>query len=225
MIHIKKKIPACDPALVAALAEQSSATLHEAMGRIGALDMSIKPIARGMKLCGRAVTVCCHTADNIMLIKAASMIKPGDILVVNTGRGYFSGPFGEVLAVECQTRGIGGIVFDGPVRDSKELIEMGIAVFSAGLSIFGTSKATLGTINHPISFGGQIVYPGDIILGDDDGLVVIRHDEAQWALEQARKRVEKETAVIKRLKAGESLFDIYNYQKVFDALGCVEEED
>jgi 4-hydroxy-4-methyl-2-oxoglutarate aldolase len=75
-----------------------------------------------------------------------------------------------------------------------------------------------------MSFGGQVIYPGDIVLGDDDGMVVIRHDEAQWALEQARKRVEKESAVIKRLKAGESLFEYYNYQKVFDALGCVEEE-
>lgn len=225
MVHVIKNIPSCDASVIEALSQQSSATVHEAMGRIGALDMNIKPIARGMKLCGRAVTVGCHTGDNLMLIKAVSMIKPGDVLAVNMGRGYFSGPFGEVLAVECMARGCGGLIFDGPVRDSRELIEMGINVFSSGLSIFGTSKATLGTINHPITIGGQIVCPGDVLLGDDDGVVVIKNADAKKALELSQARVEKEEAVIKRLRAGESLFDIYGYQKVFDALGCVEEQD
>lgn len=224
MVHIVKKVSHCPKELLEAYAGQATATVHEAMGLRGAVDPSIKPIARGMKICGSALTVQCHSGDNLMLVKAISMIRPGNVIVADMGMIVHSGPFGEVLATECQARGAAGLMVNCSVRDSQELIEMAFPVFSNGLCVFGTAKATLGTINHPISFGGVIVNPGDLILGDDDGVVVIPQSEAWEVLSAAEKRTAKENAVKERLKSGESLFDLYGYQKIFDELNYVEED-
>jgi 4-hydroxy-4-methyl-2-oxoglutarate aldolase len=224
MTHIKKHIPTLSEALRNAYLNQSSATVHEAMGRRGAMDMSIKPLVRGMKVCGRAITVQCHPGDNIMLIKAVSMGGQGDVIVCNMERQN-EGPFGEVLAAECVTRGIVGLVTTSAVRDGDAIVKLNFPVFSAGLCIAGTAKATLGTINHTISCGGVLISPGDIILGDSDGVVIVPLAEAEDILEKAEAREKNEAAIMQRLYNGESLFTIYGYQKVFDALGCVEETD
>lgn len=223
MVHIIKNVPRCNDDLLQAFTDQASATVHEAMGRRGAMNPTIKPIAKGMRVCGRALTVRCHAGDNIMLVKAISMAKHGDVIVADMGRIISSGPFGEVLATECVVKGIAGLVATGSIRDSREIIAMGFPVFCANLSICGTAKATLGTINHPISCGDEIVRPGDIILGDDDGVVVIPPEEASEILLTVRQRTAKEKAVMERLRAGESLFNIYGYQKVLDSLNCKEE--
>lgn len=223
MPHIIRDIPRCDPALLRAYEGQAAATVHEAMGRRGALDPAIKPLAADMTVCGRALTVRCHTGDNLMLVKAVSMAGPGDVIVADMGSAVASGPFGEVLAVECMARGAAGLVVSCTVRDSREIIRMGFPVFSAGLCVRGTAKATLGTINHPICIGGEIVRPGDLIVGDADGVVVVPLEEAPDILRLAEERTAKEAAVMDRLRAGESLFDIYGYQRVFDSLHCVEE--
>ncbi|WP_308754077.1 4-carboxy-4-hydroxy-2-oxoadipate aldolase/oxaloacetate decarboxylase [uncultured Anaerotruncus sp.] len=223
MPHIIRDVPRCDPALLRAYEGQAAATVHEAMGRRGALDPAIKPLAADMTVCGRALTVRCHTGDNLMLVKAVSMAGPGDVIVADMGSAVASGPFGEVLAVECMARGAAGLVVSCTVRDSREIIRMGFPVFSAGLCVRGTAKATLGTINHPICIGGEIVRPGDLIVGDADGVVVVPLEEAPDILRLAEERTAKEAAVMDRLRAGESLFDIYGYQRVFDSLHCVEE--
>ncbi|WP_302549939.1 4-carboxy-4-hydroxy-2-oxoadipate aldolase/oxaloacetate decarboxylase [uncultured Anaerotruncus sp.] len=223
MTHIRRDVPRCDPALLRAYEGQAAATVHEAMGRRGALDPAIKPLAADMTVCGRALTVRCHTGDNLMLVKAVSMAGPGDVIVADMGSAVASGPFGEVLAVECMARGVAGLVVSCTVRDSREIIRMGFPVFSAGLCVRGTAKATLGTINHPICIGGEIVRPGDLIVGDADGVVVVPLEEAPDILRLAEERTAKEAAVMDRLRAGESLFDIYGYQRVFDSLHCVEE--
>lgn len=223
MTHIRRDVPRCDPALLRAYEGQAAATVHEAMGRRGALDPAIKPLAADMTVCGRALTVRCHTGDNLMLVKAISMAGPGDVIVADMGSAVASGPFGEVLAVECMARGAAGLVVSCTVRDSREIIRMGFPVFSAGLCVRGTAKATLGTINHPICIGGEIVRPGDLIVGDADGVVVVPLEEAPDILRLAEERTAKEAAVMDRLRAGESLFDIYGYQRVFDSLHCVEE--
>lgn len=212
-----------DDAVLKAYQAQSAATVHEAMGRRGAMDMTIKPVAAGMTLCGRALTVRCHTGDNLMLIKAVSMAERGDVIVADMGSAAASGPFGEVLAVDCMARGVAGLVLSSAVRDSREIARMGFSVFSAGLSVRGTAKASLGTINHPVCCGGELVRPGDLVLGDADGVVVVPGEEAEEILRLAQERVKKETAVMERLRAGESLFAIYGYQKVFDELHCIEE--
>ena len=223
MPHIIRDVPRCDPALLRAYEGQAAATVHEAMGRRGALDPAIKPLAADMTVCGRALTVRCHTGDNLMLVKAVSMAGPGDVIVADMGSAVASGPFGEVLAVECMARGAAGLVVSCTVRDSREIIRMGFPVFSAGLCVRGTAKATLGTINHPICIGGEIVRPGDLIVGDADGVVVVPLEEAPDILRLAEERTAKEAAVMDRLRAGESLIDIYGYQRVFDSLHCVEE--
>lgn len=223
MPNILKNVPRLTDEQIRSFQNESSATVHEAMGRRGAIDSSIHSLQRGMRICGNALTVRCHTADNIMLVKAISMARPGDVIIADIGLANTIGPFGEVLAVECMARKAAGLVVNSSVRDTAEIIAMGFPVFSHGVGISGTSKATLGTINHPIAFGGVIVHPGDLILGDDDGLVVVPHDELTDVLKASQARTAKEKLVMERLRNGESLFDINQYQKVFDELGCTEE--
>lgn len=223
MINIKNHAPAIDEEILAGLRLQPAATVHEAMGRRGALDPAIKPVSRSMKVCGQALTVSCHTGDNLMLIKAISMAHLGDVIIADMGAASDSGPFGEVLAVECAAKGLAGLVVSCAVRDSLEIEKLGFPVFSKGLCIKGTAKATLGTINHPICCGGQTVYPGDIVIGDADGVVIVPYGEASEVLRASEERTAKEEKVMERLRMGESLFDIYGYQKVMDALNCTEE--
>lgn len=218
-----KTRPMVDGGVLDRLAKLDVATVHEAMGKKGAMTHDIRPVDDKMKLCGRALTVKCHPGDNIMLIKAVSMAKSGDVIVADMGNIIDNGPFGEVLAVDCVSHGCAGLVVSCSVRDSEALVDMNFPVFSAGISVFGTSKATKGTVNHPVVVGGVLVNPGDIILGDRDGVVVIPFDEAEKTIEAANKRRNSEAAVMERLRNGESLFDIYHYQKVFDSLGVTEE--
>lgn len=225
MVHVIHKIPRCSDEMVEEYRKQTSATVHEAMGRRGALDPAIKPLARGMKAVGRAITVKCHPADNVMIVKAISMAKENDVLVVDMGGLEKIGPFGGVLATECKAKKLGGLVFNCCVRDSADIIAMGLPVFSTGLCIRGTMKTVLGTINHTMSCGDQVIHPGDMILGDDDGVVVIPYEELGSVLEAAKAREVKEAGYMERLRNGESAFDIYGYQKLFDALGCVEEKE
>lgn len=223
-MNIVKNIPPNEPELVQQLAECSVATVHEALGKIGALDGNIRPLDRCMKLCGRAIPVKCHPVDNLMLIKATAMAQPGDVLVLDAGDILNAGPFGEVLAVDCMAHGVAGLVTSGSVRDTEAIIRRGFPVFCAGVSVRGTAKASLGTINQPITVGGVIIHPGDYILGDADGVVVVPRERIAEAVEKSNAREEKERLVMERLEKGERLFDIYGYQAVLDSLGCSEEE-
>ena len=223
MPHFIKNINRPSPEIVAGFNRQSSATVHEAMGRIGAMHHSIKPLAKGMKICGSAFTVQCTAGDNLMILKAVKEAKKGDVIVVDFNRILNSGPFGELLAVECQTKGLAGFLTTGSVRDSAEIIKMGFPVFSASLSIVGTVKESIGTINHPVVAGQVLVNPGDIILGDDDGVVVVPLNRAEEVLKASDEREAKEAAVREKLRAGGSIFDIYGYQKTLDRQGWIEE--
>ena len=158
-----------------------------------------------------------------MLIKAINMAKRGDVIVANMGQIQNSGPFGEVLANECMAKGVAGLILTSSVRDSRQIIDLGFSVFCTNLCVCGTAKSTLGTINHVISCGDVIVHPGDLIIGDNDGVVVVPVEECSEVLEKAKARIQKEKTVMERLRKGESLFDIYGYQSVLDGLGCVEE--
>lgn len=223
MFHVVHSRPIVPDDVICALAHEDVATVHEAMGRIGAMDHTVRPLTQGMKFCGRAITVQCHPADNIMLIKAVSMAQPGDVVVTDMGALRDVAPFGEVLAVECVQKKIAGMVFSCSVRDSAALIRLGLPVFSTGICVRGTAKATLGSVNHPILCGGAVVNPGDVILGDDDGVVVIPHQKAKEALESSVARRNKEAAVMERLRNGESLYDIYGYAATMERLHCSEE--
>lgn len=209
--------------LVDAFKEQSTATVHEVMGKKGAMESTIKPVDAGMKLCGQALTVTGGPSDNLMIIKAISMAEKGHVLVINNGEIENSGPFGEVLAVNSIARGARGVVINNPIRDTEALRELGLPVFSTGSSIVGTTKTVLGTINHTISCGNTVVNPGDIILGDDDGVVVVPLEKAEQVLEKAIERENNESKVMDRIKNGESLFDIYGYQENLNQLKATEE--
>ena len=218
-----KSRPMVSDEIMEALREQDVATVHEAMGRRGAMTHEIKPVDVSMKMCGRALTVQCQSGDNLMLIKAVNMAKPGDVVIANMGTVVDNSPYGEVLAVECETKKLAGVVLTCTMRDTAALSRMKIPSFCAGISVFGTVKASKGFINHTIVVGGQTVRPGDIILGDRDGVVVIPYEEVEETVRAARVRVEKEAKVMERLRNGESLFDVYEYQKVWDTLNITEE--
>jgi 4-hydroxy-4-methyl-2-oxoglutarate aldolase len=224
-MHIIHSIQRPGPEIVRGLEQQSSATVHEAMGRIGAMHSSIKPIYSGMRLCGPAVTVKCHLGDNLMLQKARDRAKPGDVLAVDSSQFTEAGYWGEIMTWQAKVRSLGGLVTNGGVRDTLQIKAIGFPVFSGAVSIKGTVKETLGTINLAISCGGVLVNPGDIILGVEDGVVVIPLQEAEAALKKSRERAAKEERIIERVKAGESLFDILGFRDVLQRKGCLEEEE
>ena len=216
--------PSISESLLSKLQTLDAATAHEAMGKRGAMVHTIRPIDPSMKCCGRALTVKCHPGDNLMLIKAVSMAKSGDVIVADMGPIIDNGPFGEVLAVECMAKGCAGLCLSCSVRDTEAIVHRGFPVFSSGISVFGTAKASKGTVNHDVVVGGVLVHPGDIVIGDRDGVVVIPLEEEEQTLVACKKRSDSEAVVMKRLQNGESLFDIYNYQSVFNSLGITEEE-
>jgi len=199
------------------------ATVHEASGRKGAVDYAIKPIAKGIRICGPAFTVQCHPCDNLMLHKALERAQPGDVLVVSVGGYYEAGYWGGLMATSAMARGLGGLAIDGCIRDSEEIIRMGFPIFCRGFCIQGTTKTVLGLINHPTLFGSVLVHPGDLILGDDDGMVVVDRRECESVLKKSLKRIEAERVKAERLKAGVSSVEMNQLQKVFEFLGLVED--
>ncbi len=223
MIHVINKIERPAREVVEQFRTLGSATIHEASGRKGAVDAEIKPLARGVRLCGPAFTVQCHPCDNLMLHKALERAQPGDVLVATVGSHYEAGYWGGLMATSAQARHLGGLAIDGCIRDSAEIVAMGFPIFCRGFSIRGTSKAILGLINHPTVFGGVIVHPGDLILGDEDGIVVVGRNECAAVLGKSLERTRAEEKKAERLKAGVSSVELNQLAKVFESLGMVEE--
>lgn len=221
MIHIKKIAERPSPEDIAAVAKFSPATIHEAQGRRGALSSRLKPVDYRMKLCGPAFTVKCAPRDNIMLQLAINYANPGDIVVVSAGEYEEAGSFGDVLANACLAKGIGGLVTDTGVRDTMQLRELGFPVFSMSVCIKGTVKETLATVNDPIIVGGEIIHPGDIIVGDADGLVVVRRQEAQGVAKLSQAREDAEADYIASYKQGKSVIEVSNLEQVLKAKGLV----
>ena len=201
-----------DP-IPAQLGQFDPATLHQAGGRIGALDPAIKPIWPEASVSGRAFTARCHPGDNLAIHRAVAAAQPGDVLVVDAG-GDVEGYWGEVLAASAQGRGILGLVIDGGCRDAVALQRRGFPVWSRGVSIRGCVKVTPGTVGEPIVCGGILVRTGDYVVGDRDGVVVIPRERAAEVLEAARQRVDKEAAMMKRLEAGELTLDLLGLRAI-----------
>lgn len=201
----------------------SAATVYEAAGRSGSIDPAIKPLGQGVRLLGPALTVRCHPKDNLMLHKALEIAQPGDIIVAATGGYPFAGYFGDLMATSAMARGIGGLAIDGCVRDSAAIVKMGFPVFCRGTCIRGTVKNNLGSVNHPILFGEAVVNPGDLILGDDDGMVTIPQGRIEKVLEDSRRRVEKEKEKAVALRRGITSVEFNRLEPVFESLGLVEE--
>jgi 4-hydroxy-4-methyl-2-oxoglutarate aldolase len=214
-----KDITRADPQAVAELAKYGAATVHEAMGRVGLLAPYMRPIYPGAKACGPAVTIFAHPGDNWMLHVAAEMLRPGDIAVLGTSSDNTDGMFGDLLATSFHARGSLGLVIDAGCRDTAELREMGFPVWSKAVNGKGTVKATVGSVNTPIICAGALVHPGDVIIADDDGIVVVPKAHAVEAAAAAGRREAKETGVRNRLAAGELGVDIYGMRDTLAKAG------
>ena len=223
MVHVFTQVWRPERKLVGAFKDIGAATVYEASGRKGVVDPRIKPLGRGIRLLGPAVTVECHPKDNLMLHKALQIAQKGDVLVAST-QGYpDAGYWGGLMATSAMARKLGGLAIDGCVRDSAEILEMGFPVFCRGTCMRGTVKGTLGRVNHTIVFGGVVVKPGDLVLGDDDGLVIVDHKEIEAVLKAANERLAKEVGKAAELAKGVSSVELNKLDKVFESLGLVEE--
>ncbi|MDC3058496.1 4-carboxy-4-hydroxy-2-oxoadipate aldolase/oxaloacetate decarboxylase [Litorivicinus sp.] len=206
-------IPKIPAAAVTRYRKLSVATVHEAQGRVGLLSPEIRPIQEGLKLVGRAVTVFATPGDNVMIHVAMEQCEPGDVMVVSVNSRSDCGYFGDLLATLMQARGIAGLVIDSGVRDLADLKQMNIPVFSRCISAQGTVKETLGDVNVPVVCGGQVINPSDLIVGDDDGVVVVRRHELDSVAQKSEVRENKEAGIREKYKEGTLGLDMNNMRK------------
>ena len=199
------------PALLRQASELSSATLHEAAGKSGALPAAIKPIDRSMRLCGRAFPVRCPPGDNLWIHRALAAAEVGEVLVVSVGSGVEFGYWGEIMGTAAQARGLAGLVISGGVRDVIALRKLGLPTFSACISIRGTVKdpAGDGAIGEPVRIGDIVISRGDLIFGDADGVVALTPGAAQAAIPASIARDAQEADILDRVRGGALTLDVY----------------
>ena len=225
MYEVIRNFKRPDKELLEAYQGMQAATLHEVMGKAGAMTHDIRPAWPGSFVCGSALTVQSRPGDNLMLHKAVSMAQPGDILVVAVDGFLEAGIWGEIITVAAMEKGIVGIITDGTVRDTMPIKSLGFPMFSKGFSMKGTTKQNPGKINNPITLGGVVIHPGDIVLGDNDGVVVVPLSKAREVLEAAHKKEEAESDVIRRIRKGECTMDILGFNEAYLRLNLTEEKD
>ncbi|HWL59464.1 MAG TPA: 4-carboxy-4-hydroxy-2-oxoadipate aldolase/oxaloacetate decarboxylase [Microbacteriaceae bacterium] len=211
--------PKADPAIAAELAQYGSATVHEAMGRIGYAGHRIRPIQQGAAIAGTAVTVRCAPGDNLMIHAAIEQAGEGDVVVVVPTTDSAFGFIGELMATQLQVRGVRGYVTSGGVRDTDELRRMGFPVWTKFVAAEGTVKDTAGSVNVPVVLEGTTVEPGDIVVADDDGVTIVPRRLAAEALAASKARAEREAAARARYYDGEISMDVNGLRPVFESLG------
>jgi len=216
---IVRRIQRADADGIRTLGQLGVATVHEAQGRTGLMRPYMRPIYPLAKAAGSAITISCQSGDNLMIHAAIELCQPGDLLVVTTASESTDGMFGELLAVSARAHGVVGLVIDAGVRDVADLTVMEFPVWSKAISAQGTVKATLGSVNVPVVCAGAPVRPGDVIVGDVDGLVVVPREAAAAVARLGQERVAKEAHTRERLRRGELGLDFYGLRAKLAELG------
>lgn len=217
--RVIRNIKRASDEVIKALGEQGVATIHEAQGRTGLMMPYMRPIYTAARVAGSAVTVLSHPGDNLMIHAAVEVCKPGDVLIVATTSESTDGMFGELLATSCKAHGIVGLVIDAGVRDVADLTVMNFPVWAKAISAQGTVKALPGSVNIDVVCAGALVCAGDVIVGDQDGIVVVKREAADEVARLGRKRIEKEEQTRARLRAGELGVDFYGLKEKLKELG------
>ena len=215
-----------DREVVAAFEGVPSSIASDVTGNVRfAMDSGIKPVYEGADLAGTAVTVKAEPGDNLVIHKAITMAEPGDVLVIDANGYVETGHLGELMCASCKANDLAGIVIDGAIRDRLDIAEMGFPVYARGVHPQGPLKQNAGSINVTVTCGNVAVDPGDVLVGDDEGVTVVPKAEAERVLEAAKEKMTAEKNTRERVEAGEYLFEMKGYDKLYEELDVVGPED